>query len=88
MPIAPLSTTHRPHDCTVRKAVSTWLAGDYRCGDEPKLIGAIRRGIGTRLPDLEIKEIIYAGWERASTEGEILAALLSANEPAEIGATA
>jgi len=88
MSIAPLSATHRPHDCTVRKAVSTWLAGDYRCGDEPTLIGAIRRGIGTRLPDLEIKEIIYAGWERASTESEILAELVSGSQSVDIGTAA
>ncbi len=77
MPLQPLSATHRPHDCTARKAVSTWLAGDYRCGDEPALIEAIRNGTGNRLPDLEIKELIYDGWERASTESEILAELLA-----------
>lgn len=84
MPHEPLSATHRPHECTVRKAVSTWLAGDYRCGDEPAFIRTIRRGTGTTLPDLEIKEIVYAGWERASTASEVLAALLPGNHPADV----
>ena len=78
MPIEPLSATHRPHDCTARKALSTWLAGDYRCGDEPALIRAIRRGTGNRLPDLEIKELVYGAWE-------VLAELQPGNRPADAG---
>ena len=85
MPIEPLSATHRPHDCTARKALSTWLAGDYRCGDEPALIRAIRRGTGNRLPDLEIKELVYGAWERAATASEVLAELQPGNRPADAG---
>lgn len=86
MPIKPLSEVHRPHDCTARKALSTWLAGDYRCGDEPALIRAIRQGTGSRLPDLEIKERVYGAWERSATAGEILAELQSTNRAADVGA--
>lgn len=84
MPLKPLSAIHRPHDCTARKALSTWLAGDYRCGDEPALIRAIRHGTGTRLPDLEIKDRVYGAWERAATASEILAELQSATRAADV----
>jgi len=86
MPIKPLSAIHRPHDCTARKALSIWLAGDYRCGDEPALIRAIRHGTGSRLPDLEIKERVYGAWERSATASEILAELQSVNRAVDVGA--
>lgn len=44
---------------TACEAVARWLDGDYRCGSESALIAVIRRGSGSRLSDLEIREVIH-----------------------------
>lgn len=44
---------------TACEAVARWLDGDYRCGNESALIAVIRRGSGSRLSDLEIREVIH-----------------------------
>lgn len=55
---------------TACEAVARWLDGDYRCGNESALIAVIRRGSGSRLSDLEIREVIHrasdCSWDAAA----------------------
>ena len=67
---------------TATEAISKWLSGDYRCGDEPVMIDAIRRSLGNELSDVEIKQLIYEAWERGQSADDALQRLRRAGDGA------
>jgi hypothetical protein len=67
-------------DCSATEAISTWLDGDYHCGDEYALLVAIRRQAPTTLTDAEIKALIHEASEQGRGATAVLTQLLA---PAE-----
>jgi hypothetical protein len=70
-------TPMRHIDCSAVEAISTWLDGDYHCGDEYALLVAIRRQAPTDLTDAEIKALVYEASEQGQGAAAVLTQLLA-----------
>ena len=66
------------HGGTAAEAITLWLDGAYRAGDEPALLSVIRRETGSDLSDAEIKELVYAAFDDGCDATAVLARLLEA----------
>jgi hypothetical protein len=70
-------TSMRHIDCSAVEAISTWLDGEYHCGDEYALLVAIRRQAPTDLTDAEIKALIHEASEQGHGAAAVLTQLLA-----------
>ena len=70
-------TSIRHIDCSAVEAISTWLDGEYHCGDEYALLVAIRRQAPTDLTDAEIKALIHEASEQGHGAAAVLTQLLA-----------
>jgi hypothetical protein len=76
-------TSIRHIDCSAVEAISTWLDGEYHCGDEYALLVAIRRQAPTDLTDAEIKALIHEASEHGHGAAAVLTQLLSPRKTAQ-----
>lgn len=72
-------------DCSAVEAISTWLDGDYQCGDEYALLVAIRRQAPTDLTDAEIKALVYEASEQGQGAAAVLTQLLDPKRSPQAG---
>ncbi len=67
------------HAGTAIDAIATWLEGHYQAGEEPALLRVIRRDTRSDLSDAEIKDVVYAGFDRGEDATAVLSSLLDAD---------
>jgi hypothetical protein len=60
-------------------AVKAWLDGDFRIGDEPALIEAIRKDTRIRLPDESLMDILLDAMDTDMTPQQCLEKLAAAS---------
>jgi hypothetical protein len=66
------------HGCTAVGAISMWLAGAYRVGDEPAMLSVIRRETCSDLSDSEIRNVVYAAFDQGCDAAAVLARIVDA----------
>lgn len=66
------------HGRTAVDAISIWLEGAYRAGDEPAMLGVIRRETGCDLSDAEIRNVVYAAFDQGCDAAAVLARIVEA----------
>lgn len=66
------------HGRTAVDAISMWLEGAYRAGDEPVMLSVIRRETGCNLSDAEIRNVVYAAFDQGCDAAAVLARIVEA----------
>ena len=66
------------HGGTAVDAISMWLEGTYRIGDEPAMLSVIRRETCCELSDTEIRHVVYAAFDRGCDAAAVLARIVEA----------
>lgn len=64
------------HAGTAADAISMWLEGAYRAGDEPAMLSVIRRETCCDLSDAEIRDVVYAAFDQGGDAAAVLARIV------------
>lgn len=67
------------HGRTAVDAISMWLDGAYRAGDEPAMLSVIRRETCCDLSDAEIRDAVYAAFDQGCDAAAVLARIVQAD---------
>lgn len=66
------------HGGTAVDAISMWLEGEYRAGDEPAMLSVIRRETCCDLSDNEIRDVVYTAFDQGCDAAAVLARIVEA----------
>ncbi len=67
------------HGRTAVDAISMWLEGAYRAGEEPAMLSVIRRETCCDLSDTEIRDVVYAAFDHGCDAAAVLARIVEAD---------